>query len=167
MVIVSKFAPEIFFIENISQEPCKAPHSEKNCESNKSIPNINATPLPFPHSISAFVSTITATTTYNDKLTRVQALHTRWEYENNKEETLKRNVLQTHQRLRCKELGSIILGFLLYESQIKAIYTLFYKRRDLLLFVKTSFGKSLIFQLLPFLSATFSVVLILMPLKLL
>ncbi len=31
-----------------------------------------------------------------------------------------------------------------------AIYTLFYEQRDLLLLAKTGFGKSLIFQLVPF-----------------
>ena len=50
---------------------------------------------------------------------------------------------------------------------MEAICTLFYKQRDLLLLAKTEFGKSLIFQLVPFLSAKPGVVLTLMPLKLL
>ena len=48
-----------------------------------------------------------------------------------------------------------------------AIYTLFYEQRDLLLLAQTGFGKSLIFQLLSFLFDPTSVVIILMPLKLL
>lgn len=71
------------------------------------------------------------------------------------------------QRSRCKELGLIVFGFRLHEAQIKAIYTLYYKRRDLLLLAKTGFGKSFIYQLIPFLTADPGVVLILIPLKLL
>lgn len=48
-----------------------------------------------------------------------------------------------------------------------AIYTLFYEKIYLLLLAKTGFGKSLIFQLLLFMTATPGVILILMPLKLL
>lgn len=49
---------------------------------------------------------------------------------------------------------------------MEAICTLFYKQKDLLL-AKTGFGKSLIFQLVPFMTPAPGVVLILMPLKLL
>lgn len=94
-------------------------------------------------------------------------LHAQWEYEDNEEEALKGDALQACQRLRCKELGSIIFGFSLHKDQIKAMYTLFYKRRDLLLLIKTSFGKNLIFQLFPFLSAISNIILTLMPLKVL
>ena len=77
------------------------------------------------------------------------------------------DALQVRQRSRCKELGSIIFGFLLHEGQIEAMYLLFYERRDLLLLAKTRFGKRLIFQLLSFLSTTPGIILTLMPLKLL
>lgn len=167
MAMAPEFALEMSSIESVSQEPCKAPHPQQNCEGNKSIPSINGTPLPSPHSISASASTAAATTTYNDKLARVQALHARWEYDDNEEEALEGDTLQARQRSRCNELGSIVFGFPLHEGQIEAMYTLFYERRDLLLLVKTGFGKNLIFQLLPFLSATPGDVLTLMPLKLL
>ena len=61
----------------------------------------------------------------------------------------------------------IVFGFELYDAQVNAICILFYKRRDLLLLAKTGFGKSLIFQLILFLSSTLGVVLTLMLLKLL
>ena len=61
----------------------------------------------------------------------------------------------------------IVFGFELRDAQVDDICTLFYKRRDLLLPAKTGFGKSLIFQLIPFLISTPGVVLTLMPLKLL
>ena len=64
-------------------------------------------------------------------------------------------------------MGLIIFGFPLHDAQVEAISTLFYEQRDLLLLAKTGFGKSLIFQLAPFLSARPGVVLTLMPLKLL
>lgn len=44
---------------------------------------------------------------------------------------------------------------------------LFFEQRDLLLFAKTGFGKSHIFQLLPFMTPVADLVLILIPLKLL
>lgn len=61
----------------------------------------------------------------------------------------------------------IIFGYTPYDAQIDAICTLAYEQRDLLLLARTGFGKSLIFQLLPFMTASPGVVLILMPLKLL
>ncbi len=64
-------------------------------------------------------------------------------------------------------MGSVIFGFTLQEAQVDAVWTLFYERRDLLLLAKTGFGKSLIFQLLPFMFEPTRVVIILMPLKLL
>lgn len=59
-----------------------------------------------------------------------------------------------------------VFGFELQEAQVDAVSTLFYERRDLLL-AKTGFGKSLIFQILPFMFHPTGVVIILMPLKLL
>lgn len=60
-----------------------------------------------------------------------------------------------------------VFGFELQEGQVEAVSTLFYERRDLLLLAKTGFGKSLIFQILPFIFNPTGVVIILMPLKLL
>ncbi len=56
---------------------------------------------------------------------------------------------------------------MLHKAQVEAIHTLFFEQRDLLLLAKTGFGKSLIFQLLPFFTSAPGVVLTLMPLKLL
>lgn len=57
-------------------------------------------------------------------------------------------------------------SFALHKEQFDALWTLFYQTTDLLLLVKTEFGKSLIFQLRLFMSSLCRVVLILMPLKL-
>lgn len=129
-------------------------------------------PLPSPSASSSNTaigilasSADDSSTTYDDKLARVLALHAWLKYEDNEEEALKGDALQMRQRTRCKELGLIVFGFTLHEAQIEAIHTLYYERRDLLLLAKTGFGKSLIFQLMPFLIAAPGVVLTLMPLK--
>lgn len=85
---------------------------------------------------------------------------------NTEEQSLKRKVLKVCRQIRYKKLKSIILGFIFYNEQIETICILFYKQRDLLLFAKTRFIKSLIFQIVLFLSAKPGVVLILMLLKL-
>ena len=61
----------------------------------------------------------------------------------------------------------IIFGFIFQKTQVDAVWTLFYEQKDLLLLVKTSFSKSLIFQLLTFIFESTGVVIILMSLKLL
>ena len=95
------------------------------------------------------------------------ALHTRWKYEDMEEQALEGDVLKVRQQFRYRELGLIVFGLTLHENQVEAICTLFYERRELLLLAKTGFGKSLIFQMIPFMTAATGVVLILMPLKLL
>lgn len=107
--------------------------------------------------------------TFDDKLARRLALHARWQYEDTEEQALGEALGEGEalQAARCKELGLIVFGFTVYDAQADAICTLFYEKIDLLLLAKTGFGKSLIFQLLPFMTATPGVVLILMPLKLL
>ncbi|MCJ1349719.1 hypothetical protein MMC31_007960 [Peltigera leucophlebia] len=95
------------------------------------------------------------------------ALHARWKYEDTEEQVLEGDALKARQQTRCRELGLIVFGFTLHDTQVEAICTLFYDKRDFLLLAKTGFGKSLIFQLLPFMTTPIGVVLILMPLKLL
>lgn len=63
-------------------------------------------------------------------------------------------------------MGIIIFSFRLHAEQADIVWTLLYKFKDLLLFAKTGLGKSLIFQLLSFMSMSPSVVIILMLLKL-
>lgn len=105
---------------------------------------------------------IEASLVEDDKFARVLSLHARyWKA------GLEGESLQARQQTRCRELGLIIFGFPLHNAQVEAICTLFYEQRDLLLLAKRAFGKSLIFQLIPFLSARPGVVLTLMPLKLL
>lgn len=70
------------------------------------------------------------------------------------------------QRQHCKDIDMSIFGFALEETQVDALYTLYYKQKYLLLLAKTSFGKSLIFQLLLFFLNLTSVVIILIPFKL-
>jgi len=43
-----------------------------------------------------------------------------------------------------------VFGFILRPEQLKAIRTLAVDRRDLILIAKTGFGKSLVFNLIPF-----------------
>lgn len=80
---------------------------------------------------------------------------------------LDREELIARRRQRCKDVGLSVFGFTLQEAQVDAIYTIFYEHRDLLLFGKTGFGRSSIFQLLLFLFDPTGVVIILIPLKLL
>lgn len=68
---------------------------------------------------------------------------------------------------KIEELRLIILEFTLHNKKVEVIYILFSKLKDLLLFVKTRFNKSFIFQLIPFLLAKHDIVLTLMSLKLL
>lgn len=69
--------------------------------------------------------------------------------------------------VRCNAIGPIFFGFTLHNEQIDAIWYLFYEQTDLLLLGNTGFGKSLIFQLMSFMTPIAGVVLILMPLELL
>lgn len=100
------------------------------------------------------------------KLQETKAFHARWKMEDEKD-TLEKEALVTCQKQRCRDIGQIVFGFILRDAQVEAIWTLFYERRDLLLLAKTGFGKSLIFQLIPFMLNPTGVVVILMPLKLL
>lgn len=102
----------------------------------------------------------------SDKLARIEALHAQWELED-LATSLQDAELEACQKKRCKEIGMIVFGFSLREAQINAVWTLFYQKKDLLLLARTGFGKSLIFQLIPFMPEPTGVVIILMPLKLL
>ena len=88
-------------------------------------------------------------TTNEDKVERVRALHSKWLYED-AEEIVEGEELAVRQRQRCKAIGQVVFGFVLHDPQIEAIWTLFYEQRDLLLMAKIGVGKNLIFQLLPF-----------------
>lgn len=96
---------------------------------------------------------------------KTAALHKRWKAED--KTILHREKLITRQKQRCRDVGLIAFGFALKEAQVDAIWTLFYAKKDLLLLAKTGFGKSLIFQLIPFFVEPSGVVIILIPLKLL
>lgn len=98
-----------------------------------------------------------------DKLKHLQKLHAKWQYKDTNE-VVDETKLDFWQKTRY---GSIVFGFALHEGQIDAIWTLFYEHRDLLLFAKTGFRKTLILQVLLFVTSTTRVVLVLMPLKLL
>lgn len=102
--------------------------------------------------------------TLQAKLAETKALYARWKED--LEELLEEELIIC-QKQRCRDVGLIIFGFMLQEAQVEAIWTLFYSRNDLLLLARTGFGKSLIFQLIPFMFDPAGVVIILMPLKLL
>lgn len=104
-------------------------------------------------------------TILKQKMARVAALHQRWEAEDKKIFCTK--ALKQFQRQRCMGIGDIVFGFSLQKAKIDAIWTLFYEQHDLLLVARTGFGKSLIFQLFPFMLKPTGVVIILIPLKLL
>lgn len=106
--------------------------------------------------------------TLKAKVVGIKALHKQWKSEDAEDLVLLQpDKLVVRQRQRCKQVGSVIFGFTLQEAQVDAVWTLFYERRDLLLLAKTGFGKSLMFQLLPFMFEPTGVIIILMPLKLL
>lgn len=110
------------------------------------------------------------TTCMDDKLARVAALHAKWKWEDsttNLSDSDSQEEVKRQQYMRCQKISLVVFGFLLREAQVEAIWTLFYKRQDLLLLAKTGFGKSLIFQLVPFMPDPTGVVIILMPLELL
>lgn len=100
------------------------------------------------------------------RLASTKALHARWKSEDTML-PIEGEALIARRRERCKDIRLTVFSFTLQEAQVDAIYKFFYERRDLLLLAKTGFGKSLIFQLLPFLFDPTGVVIILMPLKLL
>ena len=81
-----------------------------------------------------------------DNAMGIKALYKQWK-EEDKDSLLRDNKLMARQRQWCKQVGSVIFGFTFQEAQIDVVWTLFYKRRDLLLLAKTGFGKNLIFQL--------------------
>lgn len=88
-------------------------------------------------------------TSLQARLSSTKALHTHWKSEDTMV-PVKSEALITRQRQRCKDMGMSIFGFVLQKAQVDAIHTLFYEQRDLLLLAKIEFGKSLIFQLMPF-----------------
>lgn len=92
-------------------------------------------------------------------------MHARWIYEDN-EGVVEGEELKPRQQSRCRDTSLLVFGFVLREALIEAIRTLFYGQQDLILIVKTGDGESLIFELLPFMSGSTSVGLVLMPLKL-
>ena len=139
----------------------KTPESLRHSNELSQPKRVFKSPLRLDHDLEPDPSTITS-----DKLAQIEALHARWAVEDS-EQILEGNQLVELQKQRCKKVGKIIFRFNLRDTQLEAIWTLFYEQRDLLLLAKTSFGKSLIFQLLPFMLDPTGVVLILMPLKLL
>lgn len=100
------------------------------------------------------------------KLASIKALHKQWEAEDGEATGLLDKELIARQRQRCKDIGWLVFSFTLQGAQVDAIYTIFYEKQDFLLLAKTGFGKSLIFQLLPFMLHLTGVVIILIPLKL-
>jgi superfamily II DNA helicase RecQ len=68
------------------------------------------------------------------------------------------------QLLYIGKVAQLVYGFIAKPEQAEALWWLIFEKRDLLLVAKTSFGKSLILQLLPCLIGD-SIVLILLPLN--
>lgn len=97
---------------------------------------------------------------------KIQALHAQWNAED-LEKKLQGEELAACQRQNCKDIGMIVFGFALREVQVDVVWNLFYAKRDLFLLARTGFGKSLIFQLIPFMFSQTRVIIVLMPLKLL
>lgn len=108
-------------------------------------------------------------TTVEDKIVKAAELHAQWKQEDRELSAGELSEIEfiQRQKQRCKDMGMIIFGFTLHNEQADAVWTLSFECRDLLLLAKTGFGKSLIFQLPPFMSMPPGVVIVLMPLKLL
>lgn len=102
-----------------------------------------------------------------DKLAKIAIIYLTLEYEDMIEYSLDGKVLIAQKQYFCQEISLIIFSFLLHNEQVDAIRMLFLEQKNLLLFKKTSFGKSLIFQLLLFLSLVIELIIILILLKLL
>lgn len=93
-------------------------------------------------------------------------MYAKWAYKD-KEKLVDGEELVARQRQRCKTVSLVVFGFTFHEEQFDAISCLFYDQSNFLLLAKTGFGKSIIFQLLPFMTPIAGVVLILMSFKLL
>ncbi|MCJ1471297.1 hypothetical protein MMC07_009945 [Pseudocyphellaria aurata] len=102
-----------------------------------------------------------------NRIERARALHAKWIFEDRDGAAESSVVDVPHQQSRCRDIGLVVFGFVLHEAQVEAIRTLFYEQTDLLLLAKTGFDKSLIFQLVPFMTSSTGVALVLMLLKLL
>lgn len=89
-------------------------------------------------------------TTYDDKLARAMALYAQWRYEDKKKQALERETLMVLQKSRCQELRLIVFDIRLYDTQVKAICTLFYEQRDFLLLAKKKLQKKLDLPAYPF-----------------
>lgn len=74
-------------------------------------------------------------------------------------------VEKPHQKF--KKVNMAMFRFELQEGQVDAFLTLIYEQIDLLLLANTGFGKSHLFQIMPFIFNFTGVVIILMSLKLL
>ena len=59
-------------------------------------------------------------TTLEDKLQRLRALHSKWQFED-KEEVVDGTELVFRQKTRFKDIRSIVFGFALHEGQIDTI----------------------------------------------
>lgn len=78
---------------------------------------------------------------------------------------MKGSELLSRQHQSCKAIKQVVFRFTFHKEQINATSCLFYEQTNLLLLAKTSFGKSIIFKLLPFMTAIPGVVVIFMSLK--
>lgn len=77
-------------------------------------------------------------------VTNAKTLHAQWKLKDTMF-PVDRKALIGCRRQHCKNIGLSVFGFTLQEAQIDAIYTLFYKQKDLLFFTKIGFSKSLIY----------------------
>lgn len=126
-------APEQIARKQVSTQELCVPHPHRNCKGNSGprSKSTGGTPPLSPLSASTAAVDVLAhladdsTTTYDDKFARVLALHACWKYEDNEEEALDGEALQTRQSARCKELELIVFGFTLHKAQVEAIYTLY------------------------------------------
>lgn len=147
------------------RRPYKEKRNRKSSQNKYRNPTISSSSSGPPRSDScpSRVVEVPAEESLVDKLA---SLHKQWKNEDHLD-SYEGNQLVTRQRQQCKDVGMAVSGFELQEAQVDAVSTLFYERRDLLLLAKTGFGKSLIFQILPFMFHPTGVLIILMPLKLL
>ena len=129
----------------------------------KNLDPINLDPNTCPNLFSQLIDDLLSSR--EEKVRKAVALYRKWKVEDR--DILCNEALKLRQRQCCMDIGEIVFGFTLQRAQVDAIWTLFYKHHDLLLVAKTGFGKSLIFQLLPFMINPTGVVIILMPFKLL
>lgn len=101
----------------------------KSGSQSKSTDCISVSPL-FPVSNTTIdILAYDSTTTYDDKVARMLTLRARWEYEDNEDEALDGDALQTRQGIRCREFGWLYSGSSFMKPRLRQSRPCYIKKR--------------------------------------